>query len=167
MAAVDFPKLFHTSLGLLDCLWGKLFCIFLDGISSILPSRIAYHCSYGYYYFTTVKSTVRHVERGYSKLRKISNDSYKIYIISWTFNVQGKTSKTLTPNIEISKTPGDMTEVYKIINQLYAKNTTVIFGVTKDSITRGNKYKLQQNFCKYDLRQHFSQQKNCYFEQSV
>ena len=48
-----------------------------------------------------------------------------------------------------------MIEVYKIVNQLYDKNTTVNFDIIKDSITSGNKYRIKQNHCKYDLRKHF------------
>ena len=46
-------------------------------------------------------------------------------------------------------------EVYKIINLEYDARTTVALDFSKDSKTRGYKYKLNQNHCKYDLRKHF------------
>jgi len=48
-----------------------------------------------------------------------------------------------------------MIEVYKAINQYCYKNTTITFDVVGNSVTRGNKYKLRQSHCKYDLPRHF------------
>jgi len=41
-----------------------------------------------------------------------------------------------------------------IINQYYDKNTTITLNFVGNSVTRGNKYKLRQSHCKYDLRRH-------------
>ena len=48
-----------------------------------------------------------------------------------------------------------MIEVYKIINLKYDACTTVALGFNKDSKTRGNKNKLIQNHCKYNIRKQF------------
>ena len=51
-----------------------------------------------------------------------------------------------------------MIEVYKIINLKYDACYTVALDLNdfnKDSKTRGNKHKLNQNPCKYNLRKHF------------
>ena len=48
-----------------------------------------------------------------------------------------------------------MIEVYKIIHQYYDKNITINFEFVGISVTRGNKYKLRQSHCKYDLRRYF------------
>ena len=48
-----------------------------------------------------------------------------------------------------------MIEVYKIINLKYDACTTVALDFSKDSNTRGNKHKLNQNHHKYNLRKHF------------
>jgi len=39
----------------------------------------------------------------------------------------------------------------KVINQYY-KNVNVTFDFVGNSVTRGNKYKLRESHCKYDLR---------------
>ena len=48
-----------------------------------------------------------------------------------------------------------MIEVYKIINLMYdAACTMVALDFSKDSKTQGKKHQLNQNHCKYNLRQH-------------
>ena len=48
-----------------------------------------------------------------------------------------------------------MIEVYEIIDPKYDACTTVAVDLNKDSKLRGNKHKLNQNHCKYNLRIHF------------
>jgi len=48
-----------------------------------------------------------------------------------------------------------MTGVYQIVSQKYDMNTAVTFKFIMESVTRGDKYKLKQSHCKYDLRKHF------------
>ena len=63
--------------------------------------------------------------------------------------------KLKLPTLKFGRIRGDMTEVYKIINPKYDACTTVTLDFSKDSETRGNKHKLNQNHCKYNLRKHF------------
>lgn len=59
------------------------------------------------------------------------------------------------PTLKFRRVRGDMIEVYKVINQHYDKNTTITFDLVKNSVTRGNRFRLRQSHCKYDLRKHF------------
>jgi len=59
------------------------------------------------------------------------------------------------PTLKFRRIRGNMIEVYKAINQYYDRNTTVTFDLVGNSVTRGNKYKLRQSHCKYDLRKQF------------
>ena len=63
--------------------------------------------------------------------------------------------KLKLPTFKFRRLRGDMIEVNKIINLKYDACTTVSLGFNKDSKTRGNKNKLIQNHCKYNLRKHF------------
>ena len=59
------------------------------------------------------------------------------------------------PSMKYRRIRGDMIEIYKIINHKYDINTTLALRLNSDYITRGNKHKLQQYHCKYDLRKYF------------
>ena len=61
------------------------------------------------------------------------------------------------PSMKYRRIRGDMIEIYKIINHKYDINTTLALRLNSDYITRGNKHKLQQYHCKYDLRKYFLQ----------
>jgi len=63
----------------------------------------------------------------------------------------------MVPTHKFPRIRGDMIEVYKAINQYYDKNTTITFDFVGNSVTRGNKYKLRQSHCKYDLGKNFLQ----------
>ena len=67
--------------------------------------------------------------------------------------------KLKLPTLKFRRIRGDMIEVYKINNLKYDACTTVALGFNKDSKTRGNKNKLIQNHCKYNLRKHYIKKK--------
>jgi len=49
------------------------------------------------------------------------------------------------PILNLRRIRGDMTEVYKVINQYYDKNTIITFDFVRHSARKGNKYKLRQS----------------------
>jgi len=97
------------------------------------------------------------VSRAYDNLRieKVQMRATKkvssVKVLSYKDRI--KILKLLT--LKFRRIKGDMIEVYKVINQYYDKNTTITFDFVGNSVTRGNKYKLRQSHCKYDLRRHY------------
>lgn len=59
------------------------------------------------------------------------------------------------PTMKFRRNRGDMIEVYKIINGLYDKSTSVNLNFSQNKNTRGHEYKLYPVHVKYDLRKFF------------
>jgi len=94
-----------------------------------------------------------HTEK--KRIEKVQMRATKIVFLVKRLPYKDRLKRLEFPTLKFRRIRGDLTEVYKATNQYYDRNTTITIDFVGNSVMRGNKYKLRQSHCKYDLWKHF------------